>query len=187
MAYVAGAMLGEAIALGPMDVREAFQIVRDAATALEECHLNGIVHRDLKPSNIVINQRGTPVVMDFGLASMEDATRLTSNDQVLGTLSYMPPEQLSGQVDELGPRSDIYSIGVTLYQAITARPPFPGKHLMEIYDRIQSELPPPPSSIVPSIDEEVDAICLKAIAKVPEDRYRSMAEFAEALDGFLSR
>ena len=186
MAYIAGATLDETIELGPIDVLEAFQIIRDAANALEECHLHGIVHRDLKPSNIVINQRGTPVVMDFGLASMEDATRLTTDHQVIGTLSYMPPEQLNGQVDELGPRSDVYSLGVTLYEALTSRPPFPGKNLMKVYDRIQSHLPPLPSSIAASLDSQVDEICLKALAKAPQDRYQSMAEFADALDGYLS-
>jgi serine/threonine-protein kinase len=187
MAYIAGATLDETIALGPIDMLEAFQIIRDAASAREECHLQGIIHRDFKPSNIFVNQRGTPVVMDFGLASMEDATRLTAANPVIGTMSYMPPEQLNGRVDELGPRSDIYSLGVTLYEALTARRPFPGKNMMKVYNRIQSQLPPLPSSIVASLDSRVDEICLKAIAKVQQDRYQSMAEFAGALDGFLSR
>lgn len=186
MSYVAGATLEETIAVGPMDVREAFQVIRDAASALDECHAHGIIHRDVKPSNIVINQRGTPVIMDFGLAAMEESSRLTTDNQVIGTLSYMSPEQLSGRVDELGPTSDVYSLGITLYEAVTGRPPFPGKYLMDVYEKIMSDQPRLPSSIVKTLDARVDEICLKAIAKSRHDRYASMAEFAAALDGYLS-
>ncbi|MBI2479775.1 MAG: serine/threonine protein kinase, partial [Planctomycetia bacterium] len=112
MAYVAGptldAMMREC---GPLDVAEACQIIRAAALALDECHLQGVIHRDIKPSNIIINQRGAPIVMDFGLASMENSARVTLDQQVIGTLRYMSPEQVTGKLDQVGPQSDIYSLG----------------------------------------------------------------------------
>jgi serine/threonine protein kinase len=186
MAYVAGPTLEEMIQqLGPMEVPEAFRLIRDVASALDECHLHGVVHRDLKPANIVVNQRGAPVIMDFGLAAVEDSARVTNDNQMLGTLRYMSPEQVTGQVDEVGPKSDIYGLGVTLYESVTAQPLFGGSFFMEVYDSIQSADRPAPSSVIEGLDPFVDKICLKALAKNPADRFASMGEFAEALTAFL--
>ncbi len=186
MAYVAGptleAMMREC---GPLGILESFVIIRDVARALDECHLHGVIHRDLKPSNIVINQRGTPIVMDFGLASMENAARVTVDQQVLGTLHYMSPEQVTGNLEEVGPRSDIYSLGATLYEAITAYSPFTGSHFFEIANRIENEPPLPPSQFIVGLAPEVDQILLKALAKSPDQRFQSMSEFAEALNQHL--
>jgi tRNA A-37 threonylcarbamoyl transferase component Bud32 len=183
MAYVAGPTL-EAIMreCGPLEVAEACHIIRGAALALDECHLQGIIHRDIKPSNIIVNQRGTPIVMDFGLASMENSARVTLDQQVIGTLRYMSPEQVTGRLEEVGPRSDIYSLGVTLYELITAHPPFTGDHFFEIANKIELDLPAPPSELLPNLPATIDEICMRALAKKPKDRFRTMSEFADALD-----
>ena len=182
MAYVAGptleAMMREC---GPMDAVESCQILREVALALDECHLQGVIHRDIKPSNIIVNQRGTPIIMDFGLASMENSARVTLDQQVIGTLRYMSPEQVTGRLDEVGPPSDIYSLGVTLYELITAHLPFVGEHFIEIANQIEFELPALPSELRPGVDAAIDQICLRALAKKPQDRFATMGEFAETL------
>lgn len=182
MAYVAGptlqAMMREC---GPLDAAESCQMLREVALALDECHAQGVIHRDVKPSNIIINHRGAPIIMDFGLASMENSVRLTMDQQLIGTLRYMSPEQVTGRLDEVGPRSDIYSLGVTLYELITAHPPFAGEHFIEIANKIELDVPVPPSELLPGVDPAVDQICLRALAKKPQDRFATMGEFAEAL------
>lgn len=182
MAYVAGPTLESMMReCGPIDVSEACQIIRGAALALDECHGQGIIHRDIKPSNIIINQRGTPIIMDFGLASMENSARVTLDQQVIGTLRYMSPEQVTGRLDEVGPQSDIYSLGVTLYELITAQPPFTGDHFVEVANKIEFDIPAAPSSVVPNLPRSIDDICLRALAKQANDRFDTMGEFADAL------
>jgi predicted Ser/Thr protein kinase len=182
MAYVAGPTLEAMVReCGPLDVVESCLILREVALALDECHLQGVIHRDIKPSNIVVNQRSTPIVMDFGLASMENSARVTLDQQLIGTLLYMSPEQVTGQLDAVGPRSDIYSLGATLYELITGYPPFAGEHFIEIADKIECDLPTPPSERRPGIDPAIDHICQRALAKKSRDRFETMSELAGAL------
>src|SRR5436305_6306720 len=110
----------------PLDPRKAARLVARMAIALREAHEHGIVHRDLKPANVMINKRGEPVVMDFGLARRVGAqeARLTQDGAALGTPSYMPPEQVSGDVEHMGPACDVYALGVILYELLTGRLPF---------------------------------------------------------------
>lgn len=185
MAYVAGPTLEAMSECGPLDAREACQILHDIALALEECHQQGVIHRDIKPSNIVVNQRGTPIIMDFGLASMENAARVTLDQQVLGTLRYMSPEQVTGRSEEVGPRSDIYSLGVTLYELVTGQPPFVGENFIEVANKIELDPPKPPSEVFPGLALALDSICLRALAKDANDRFASMGEFAEALAAII--
>jgi serine/threonine-protein kinase len=183
MAYVAGPTLESMMReCGPIDVAEACQIIRSAALALDECHIHGVIHRDIKPSNIIINQRGTPIIMDFGLASMENSARVTLDQQVIGTLRYMSPEQVTGQLDKIGPQSDIYSLGVTLYELITAHPPFTGDNFVDVANKIELDLPAAPSELLPSLSADIDEICLRALAKNAEDRFATMGELAKALE-----
>ncbi|HUG69220.1 MAG TPA: serine/threonine-protein kinase [Pirellulaceae bacterium] len=182
MAYVAGPTLDAMMRqCGPMDAVESCHLLREVALALDECHQHGVIHRDIKPSNIIVNQRGAPIVMDFGLAAMENSARVTLDQQVIGTLRYMSPEQVAGRLHEVGPQSDIYSLGATLYEMITSHPPFTGEHFVEIANKIEFDVPTPPSELLPGSNTAVDRICLRALAKRQHARFATMSEFAEAL------
>jgi serine/threonine protein kinase len=160
--------------------------VRKLALALSEAHGSGVIHRDLKPSNIMVMAHRHLVIMDFGLAwrvGTEDA-RLTKHGAILGTPSYMSPEQLSGNLAAIGPRCDIYSLGVILYELLTARRPFEGP-TTAVMAQILFKDPRPPSVHRPELDSMLEAICLHAMAKRIEDRPDTMAELAKALGRYL--
>src|SRR5262249_33201089 len=162
--------------------RRAAVIVRKLATALQEAHARGVIHRDLKPSNVMMSGRGEPIVMDFGLARRDETVeaRLTKDGTVLGTPAYMPPEQVRGETRAIGPACDIYALGVILYELLAGPLPFEGS-VLNILGKILTEEPPPPSRFRPDLDPQLEAICLKAMAKKVEDRYASMAELAAAV------
>jgi serine/threonine protein kinase/Tfp pilus assembly protein PilF len=192
MAFIDGQPLSHRLQTnGPMPQREAAALVRKLALALQEAHNRGIIHRDLKPSNIMINRRGEPIIMDFGLAKRvftaegeSSAEQLTRTGLMLGTPAYMPPEQVRGQQKEIGPWSDIYSLGVLLYELLTGTRPFRGALADVLSDVLHAE-PVPPSLCGREIDSTLESICLKAMAKKPADRYGSMAELAKSLADYL--
>jgi serine/threonine protein kinase len=187
MAYIEGEPLSRRIVPGrPFPADAAVAIVRKIAFALAETHGKGIVHRDLKPANILIDARGEPVLTDFGLARREDVTRLTQEGELLGTPAYMPPEQLTGHVDEMGPACDIYSLGVVLYELLTGETPFHGD-LLQIASQIALDEPVPPSRRRADLDPALDAVILRALAKHPADRWPSMRALADALGTCLDR
>ena len=161
-------------------------MVRKLAQALEEAHYNGVVHRDLKPSNIMVNARGDLIIMDFGLVWRIGAQneRLTRVGLVVGTPMYMSPEQASGKVEAIGPGCDIYSLGVIMYELLTGRVPFEGPEAF-VLGQILFVEPPPPSTYRPDLDPQLEAICLKAIAKSLDQRYATMGELAMALGDYL--
>jgi serine/threonine protein kinase len=189
MAYIPGQPLS---ALLPRNAgrdlaqREAASIVRRVALALEDAHRLGIIHRDLKPGNIMIDPKGEPVVMDFGLARRGNPAdaRLTLPGAVMGTPAYMSPEQARGDQAEMGPSCDIYSLGVVLYELLTGQLPFVGDTLSILSQLVMDE-PKPPRTLCPGIDLALERICLKAMAKKREARFRSMADFASALADYL--
>jgi serine/threonine protein kinase len=187
MAYIKGRPLSDYVDPDkPMPPRRVAAVVRKLALALEVAHAQGVVHRDLKPSNIMVNSRRELIIMDFGLAWRIGGSdeRLTKTGMVLGTPSYMSPEQISGNPEALGPRCDVYSLGVIMYELLTASRPFEGPEAI-VMGQILFIEPAPPSGHRPDLDPQIEAICLKAMAKRPGERYATMGELAAALDKYL--
>lgn len=183
MAYIEGKPLDQLTKPNqPLPPRAVARLVKRVALALGEAHRHGVVHRDLKPANIMINHRREPIVMDFGLARREqsDDVRVTREGAQLGTPAYMSPEQVNGEADIAGQASDIFSLGIILYELLTGRLPFWGAP-SAIFVKIATKSPPPPSHFVPDLPRDLEAICLKALEKAPADRFASMEAFAKAL------
>ncbi len=186
-AFIDGSALSTLVPTFQDRPREAVQLVRKLALALSEAHVRGVIHRDLKPSNVLIEPNGEPVVMDFGLARRVEAkdSSLSVEGMILGTPAYMAPEQARGEVSALGPLSDVYSLGVLFYELLTGRPPFRGT-VAAVLAQVLVDPVPPPSQFRPGLDARLEMLCLKALARRPEDRFGGMRPFAEALDGWLS-
>jgi predicted Ser/Thr protein kinase len=191
MAYIEGRTLAEMLRgdWKPLPPPRAAALVHKLALALTEAHSHQVIHRDLKPGNIMLTADGEPVLMDFGLARRDDSgdIRLTQQGAVLGTPAYMAPEQAKGDSRTVGPRCDIYSLGVLLYELLTHRLPFRGVDTFAVLAKVMTEAPPPPSQYQPGVDAKIEAICLKAMAKEPADRYPAMAGFAAALADYLQK
>ena len=185
MAYIEGPTLGQWLAQrAALTPREAVLLVRKLALAMKEAHDNGVIHRDLKPANVVIDKKGEPVILDFGLAKRTDGgANLTKLGAVLGTPSYMAPEQVLGETKVIGPPCDVYALGVILYELLTGRVPFEGSQMV-VLGRIVGAAPQSPRELRPDLDPRLEAICLKALEKKPADRYASMAEFAAVLTDY---
>ncbi len=189
MAFIDGKSLAECLSAGiPLNERQIATIGRKVADALSEAHKKGIIHRDLKPANIMIDRRGEPIVMDFGLAHLptEDDTRLTRMGAVFGSPAYMSPEQVRGETDTVGPATDIFSLGVILFELLTRRLPFNGTSIGAVHAQILMDEPPPLGQFCPYLSPVLDAICMKALSKKVDDRYTSMAQMAAVLRNFLS-
>lgn len=187
MAYIEGKLLSRFVnADEPLTQRQIATLVRKVALALHEAHSKGIIHRDLKPANIMVNRRGEPVVMDFGLARRRERSdvRLTRAGAMMGTPAYMPPEQVNGDIDAMGAGSDIYSLGIILYELLAGRLPFEGD-MMAMLAQILMDQPKSPAEHRPDVDPALAAICLKALEKKVEDRFASMNEMAKALTEYL--
>ena len=187
MAYIEGQTLTRVIEESDgMPEEEAVRLVRQIALGMQEAHEKGIVHRDLKPGNIMIDKRGEPIVMDFGLAHdifNEELSRLTQEGMAVGTPAYMSPEQVNAK-DELGPASDIFSLGIILYELLSGQRPFNGDSMM-LMGQIAHGTPKSLSEVAPHVSEELSTICQHALEKEPERRFASMQQFADALDDYL--
>jgi serine/threonine protein kinase len=153
------------------------------AEALEYAHRNGILHRDIKPSNLLLDTQGTVWVTDFGLAKADDSDELTNPGDLVGTLRFMAPERFAGQAD---PRSDVYSLGITLYELLTLRPAFDPTDRAKLIERVTHEDPPQPRTLDPRIPRDLETIVLKATGKEPVDRYLTAEALAEDLRRFLA-
>jgi hypothetical protein len=188
LAYLEGRPLAEATARGPLPLRQAALLARKLALALAEAHAHGVVHRDLKPANVMLNLRGEPVVMDFGLARIvkQGDARLSQEGDLLGTPAYMAPEQVNGDVQAQGPLTDVYSLGAVLYEMVSGQAPFSGP-LTKVLVQVANTEPRRPSALRSEVGPILDTIIRKAMAKRPEDRFTSMKDFAAALAGYLKQ
>ena len=184
MEYVPGETLADRLqAAGPLAPRAAAELVRTLAGAVGYAHGKGVLHRDLKPANVLLAADGTAKITDFGLAKFLDdgPDGLTRTNMVLGTPSYMAPEQAAGAGEETGPVTDVYALGAILYAALTGKPPFAGGTKIETLELVRKAQLVPPSELRPGLCRNLEAVCLKALAAVPTARYTSADELADDL------
>nr|WP_286178015.1 protein kinase [Rhodopirellula sp. JC639] len=191
MDFVEGRSLAEMIREETLAPRDAADMLRTIAEAVHFAHQQGTVHRDLKPANVLVAGEGTPHVTDFGLAKMLDAVdhdsraELTATGQILGTPSYMSPEQASGKQELVGPASDIYSLGAILYACLTGRAPFVADSPVDTLLQVMRKEPVSPGELNPSVPKDLETICLKCLIKEPHKRYGTARELADDLSQFL--
>jgi WD40 repeat protein/Tfp pilus assembly protein PilF len=179
--FVEGGTLDKKLAGATLPPHEAAALVEDLARALESAHAEGLVHRDLKPSNVLLTEDGTPKITDFGLAKKLDTAGQTASGAVLGTPSYMAPEQASGKPNEIGPAADVYALGATLYECLTGRPPFKAATALETLVQVMADEPAPPRQLNARTPVDLETICLKCLQKEAARRYGSAAELADDL------
>jgi TolB-like protein/Tfp pilus assembly protein PilF len=180
MEYVEGETLRDKIRKGPLAPHEALTIASQVAAGLGEAHRKGIVHRDIKSANIMVTPKGQAKVMDFGLAKLRGGSSMTKSQTTLGTVAYMSPEQARGQ--DLDPRTDIWSLGVVLYEMLAGKLPFRGDHDQAVIHQIVHAEPDPLKKARPDVPPGVEEIVGQALAKKPADRYRTMEELGTDLE-----
>ena len=187
MAFINGESLADRVKRdGPLRPEQAARFIIDSAIAVQKAHDAGIIHRDIKPQNLLLDGEGSVRVTDFGLAKLQSAdSELTREGQVLGTPAYMPPEQASGQLAEVGVLADVYSLGATLYFLLIGRPPFQAATLTEILKQVVEKDPVAPRKLDESIPRDLETICLKALSKERSRRYVNAQELAEDLGRWL--
>jgi len=163
------------------------RMIRTLAGALQIAHDAGVLHLDLKPANVMVVAQHNPIIMDFGLSRLvvDGDDSLTLDAGLLGTPAYMAPEQITGGRDAVSVATDIYGLGVVFYELLTGRPPFRGS-VLSVISQVHGDPPPPPRSLCPALDERIEAVCLKMLAKTPADRPQSMTEVVEMLEAIES-
>lgn len=187
MRFIEGTTLAKRLAAGPLPPREAASILAKVADAVQAAHDRGVLHRDLKPSNILIDSAGEPLVSDFGLAKrLEDDSAVTHTGAILGTPCYMSPEQAAGSRGDVGPASDVWSLGAILYQTLCGRPPFQAQTPMDTLLAVLESDPPLPHSVAPAADRDLEMIALKSLQKPQDLRYASAAALATDLRAALA-
>ncbi|QVL30298.1 protein kinase [Telmatocola sphagniphila] len=185
--YCEGGSLAEKLSGVPQPPLTAASLVVVLAQAIQSAHDRGILHRDLKPANVLFAADGTPKVTDFGLAKLIDQDGgQTHTGTVIGTPSYMAPEQALGEAKRVGPPADIYALGAILYEVLTGRPPFRGATILETLDQVRSREPVSVRELNPAVPKDLETICLKCLNKEPGNRYGSGTELAEDLNRYLS-
>jgi hypothetical protein len=187
MRFVEGTTLARRLAAGPLAPRDAAALLAKVADAVEAAHRGGVLHRDLKPSNILIDAAGKPHVSDFGLAKqLQASTSMTHTGAIIGTPCYMSPEQAAGSRGDVGPVSDVWSLGAILYQMLTGRPPFQAAGPMDTLLAVLENDPPVPRSLVRDVDRDLEMIALKSLQKPQDLRYATAADLAADLRAFLA-
>ena len=183
--YVSGGSLDRQLDGIPWSAIRAARLTEQVALGIAEAHRLGIVHRDLKPANVLLTAEGTPKVSDFGLAKMLDSqSALTRSESVMGSPSYMAPEQAQGRAKEADPTVDVYAVGAILYELLTGRPPFRGTTALETLEQVKTTEPVPPSQLVPGLPRDIETICLTCLQKEPGKRYATALTLAEDLRRF---
>jgi serine/threonine protein kinase/Tfp pilus assembly protein PilF len=186
MKFVEGGQLDEVVRRAPMSIRQAAELIAKVARTVHYAHEHGILHRDIKPGNILLDQQGEPHLTDFGLARLiETESTVTRTLEVLGTPSYMAPEQAAGETTKLSKATDVYGLGAVLYQLLTGQPPFAGGTTYETIRLLRDTEPRAPRLLNPKIDRDLSTICLKCLEKDPKRRYSSALALAEDLEHWL--
>jgi WD40 repeat protein/tRNA A-37 threonylcarbamoyl transferase component Bud32 len=184
-AFMPGNTLADALLQRPFTPDQAASLVATVAEALQYAHDQGVFHRDVKPSNILLLGDGAPLLTDFGLARVESETSITGDGQILGTATYMSPEQACGEAHRVDGRTDVYSLGVVLYLLLTGELPFRGHPRMVLYQVIHED-PCPPRRLNDCAPRDLETICLRALSKAPERRYATARALAEDLKRYLA-
>src|SRR6267378_2264046 len=186
MKFVEGGQLDEVVRRTPMSIRRAAELIAKLVRTVHYAHEHGILHRDIKPGNILLDAKGEPHLTDFGLARLvESESSVTHTLDVLGTPSYMAPEQAMGNNAAVSSATDVYGLGAVFYQLLTAQPPFAGGTTYETIKLLRDTEPRPPRSLNSKIDRELSTICLKCLEKDPKRRYSSAVALAEDLEHWL--
>ncbi|QDU30156.1 Serine/threonine-protein kinase PknB [Anatilimnocola aggregata] len=184
--YVSGGSLAQQLDGQPVPQRRAAELTLALARGVQHAHDKGIVHRDLKPGNVLIHSDGTPKIADFGLAKhVQGNPTHTMTGAIIGSPTYMAPEQAAGNSAEIGPATDIYALGVILYEMITGKPPFTGDSVIETIQQVREQDPLPPRLVQPKLHRDLETICLKCLEKKPQQRYSSAAALAADLKAYL--
>ncbi len=185
--YVEGGTLSQRLAAGPLPPRESAHLTETLARAMAYAHGRGLIHRDLKPSNVLLAADGTPKITDFGLAKRATGGgHLTATGAILGTPSYMAPEQAEAKKD-VGPLADVYALGAILYEMVTGRPPFQAPTTLDTIMQVLTQEPVPPSRLQPGLPADLETICLKCLQKEPPKRDASAEALADDLNALPGR
>jgi hypothetical protein len=186
MEYLSGGSLTQLLEEQPLDMRRAVELVRQVALGVQAAHDAGILHRDLKPANVLLDSEGKARVADFGLAKLLDGDAgQTISAAIMGTPAYMAPEQAAGLVRSVGPATDVWALGVILYECLTGKVPFKGAARTETLELVKKQPPAAPRKLRAEVPAELEAVCLKCLEKRPDERYASAAEVAGDLERFL--
>lgn len=188
MRYVEGQTLATVLAQGPIKPRYAATLIAKITRAVHHAHERGVLHRDLKPSNVIIDHENNPLVTDFGLAkriNLPDDNPLTQPGAILGTPAYMAPEQVSSSRGVVGPASDVYSLGIMLYETLTGRPPFRAASPVDTLLLVLEQDPVRPRLLNPKVDPELEMICLKCLQKQADLRYNNAQDLASDLEAWV--
>src|SRR6476646_3773882 len=185
MELVDGITLDQRLQQGPVPLRDAVDYIGQVLGALGYAHQHGVIHRDIKPANMMLTSKGTVKLMDFGIAKGAADRKLTMTGTTMGSLYYMSPEQIRG-MQSLDPRSDLYSVGISLYEMVTGKRPFDGESQFAIMSAHLEKSPVPPITLDPSLPQALNDLILHSVNREPEGRFQNAEAFRNALDSVLT-